>query len=213
VLDTATGRTLVLSADPLWVDENGGLAGRACRQPAVRRFDVFRGSFVDVALAAAAVRSAELPERAGRGGELEFRPLRAATAIPAEYGSRANRAAAPRQDAIDAAAARGELRLPAPGAAERRTLRVEWAGDVAVLSVDGVPVLDRFWDGSAWTIDIDALPEPADGCYLLQILPLHSAAPIALPDAAERRRAAAGGSLLALDALTLQRTVVWSEPR
>ena len=68
---------------------------------------------------------------------------------------------------------------------------VDWAGDVAVLEVDGRVVADRFWDGTPWTIGLDALDLTPGAELTIRIVPLHPEAAVRLPD--RGRGASAGG--------------------
>jgi beta-galactosidase len=90
-------------------------------------------------------------------------------------------------------------------------LEVDWAGDVAVLEVDGRVVLDRFWDGTPWLIGLDALGVPGGSRLTLRIVPLHPDAAVHLPAAAESRRRSVDGPLLALDAVRLTSSPAWRE--
>jgi len=129
---------------------------------------------------------------------------------PASYGKRAGRAAAPDADAIARHGSTWSLRLPdaAPG---RRVLHVDWAGDVAVLEVDGRVVADRFWDGTPWTVGLDPLGLTPDAELTVRIVPLHPGANVRLPDEAEARRRAVDSSLVALDGVRLVSSPLWHE--
>jgi hypothetical protein len=92
---------------------------------------------------------------------------------------------------------------------------LDWAGDVAVLEVDGRVVLDRFWDGTPWLIGLDALGASAEGgsVLTLRIVPLHPDAAVRLPVGAERRRRSVGGPLVALDGVRLTSSPAWRETK
>ena len=205
VLETPRDRELVLSSDPVWVDAAGWLAGRSLGAPAVRRYSCQSGRFEDVA-AAAVLR--ESPRR-----DVAAVAVRAAAAVPASFGSLAGRAAAPGRGSVAELSAVYRLELPTtdPGVGSAPTeLEIAWAGDVARLLVDGKVVADRFWDGSAWVIDIDDAGIRPGADISLQVLPLAKGAKVGLPSAAQRRRDAAVGDLLAVDGVQL---VCWSEWR
>lgn len=215
VLETARGRELLCSAAPLWVDAAGNVASRGDGIPAVSRFVPALGHFVAVNLESVGVDGESVPPLAaeGRRGIVVHTQLAVAQPVPQSYGSRDRRAAAPGQPEIDALAARWEFEVATRSRAAKRTLHIDWVGDVAVLCVDGVPVLDRFWDGSTWHIDLEAIPEPSNGRYLLQILPLHHSAAVSLPRNAEARRGKTTESQIALESLSLSTTSVWTEVR
>jgi len=201
VLDAPDGRRLVRSAAPVYVDADGRLAVRSPERPDVREFDVAAGGFVSVTVDAPepGVDLALAPDPTGVGAP-----------TPASYGERAGRAAAPDADAIARHGSTWSLRLPdaAPG---RRVLHVDWAGDVAVLEVDGRVVADRFWDGTPWTVGLDALGLTPDAELTVRIVPLHPGANVRLPDEAEARRRAVDSSLVALDGVRLVSSPLWHE--
>ncbi len=130
-LDGPLGRDLVLSADPLWINAEGALAGRSRGVPSVRRYSTGSGRFEHVELRA----TQPVPDSQHPTAER----CRAAKPVPASFGSLAGRAAAPSEDEISDLAGVYRLRLdPAVLAAGGVTeLEVSWAGDVARLSVDG----------------------------------------------------------------------------
>jgi hypothetical protein len=95
--------------------------------------------------------------------------------------------------------------------AVRRVLTVGWAGDVATLEVDGQVVADRFWDGTPWHVDLDAIDATPWRTVTLRLLPLHPDAPVRLDEGAAARRAATSGPLCALDGITVEQSVRWRE--
>ena len=101
------------------------------------------------------------------------------------------------------------LELPAWASESARLtyLRVEWAGDVGELRVDGRTVADRFWDGSTWWVNL-ADSGLLDGELTLHLLPLSPSSTVALPPQAQARRGA--DDLLALDGVTLVRHAEWA---
>ncbi|WP_457947463.1 beta-galactosidase [Pseudarthrobacter sp. alpha12b] len=205
VLETRRGRELVLSAEPVWVDAGGLLAGRSTAAPVVRSYSTVAGCFEDVPVQADLMELGRQPVPVER--------IRPAMPVPASFGSRSGRAAAPDDETIARLAAAYRLELPTAGPAAGGIAEVEiaWAGDVARLLVDGRVVADRFWDGSPWVIDIgDAGIRPGSD-VVLQILPLAKAAKVGVPAAAQQRRDAADGDLIAVDRVYLVRWTDWRE--
>jgi hypothetical protein len=72
-------------------------------------------------------------------------------------------------------------------------------------------MLDRFWDGTTWTIGLDGLSVAPGAELTLRIVPLHPDAAVHLPAEAEQRRRAVGGSLVALDEVRLVSAPLWRE--
>jgi len=208
VLDTGRGRELVLSADPVWVDAEGQLAGRSPETPCVRRYSAGDCRFEDVAA------QAEVHGAVRQSVPVEL--VRAAQPVPASFGALAGRAAAPDDATIGGLSAVYRLELPPPGrtsAGGMTELEIAWAGDVARLLVDGRVVADRFWDGSPWLLETgDAGIQPGSD-VVLQVLPLPKAAKVGVPAAAQRRRDASAGDLLALDSVQVVRWTDWREAR
>jgi hypothetical protein len=134
----------------------------------------------------------------------EIRP--AGEPLP-RYGGTPARTAVPDAATIDRLASAHRLtQLGRTEPGVRRLLELDWAGDVATLEVDGVTVADRFWDGTTWRIDLDAVGASDERDVVLRILPLHPDAPVHLAAAAAGRRSAAPGPLHALDAARLTRS-------
>lgn len=204
VLDGPGGRQLVLSADPVWTDSNGALAGRSAAGADVSRFSTADRAF-------AAVRTAGLPAAAAEPGTAAVERLSEAAAVPASYGAMAGRASAPAQPDMDALAASYRLAVPSPAPGTQLELEIAWAGDVAQLSVDGTVVADQFWDGTPWIADVEDLGIAATSEVILRILPLHPEAAVGLPAEAQRRRLSVAGDLAALDSLTLRQWNSWTE--
>jgi len=201
VLDHAAGRELVLSDHPVWIDGDH-LVVRADRPPEAQRWD---GGWYPLDLVATGTAA---PARGVR-----WTMVRPGRPVPAAYGQRDGRASAPDQAAIEQAAA--VFRLGDVGrltAGSRRVLRVDWAGDVAQLLVDGRVVADRFWDGTGWLVDLDAIPGAEADRLTVRILPLSPAADVWLPAPALDRRRSVAGDLLALDAVTLEGQTWWRAP-
>ncbi|HZW40880.1 MAG TPA: beta-galactosidase [Agromyces sp.] len=201
VLGAPAARRLVLSAAPLHLDDQGRLTVRSPEAPTVLEFDVSAGGFAPVALAGSA---------AGAEHVLAPVPSSTGTPPPASYGHRANRASAPDAAAITRHGSAWSIPLP-ESAGGRRVLSIEWAGDVAVLEVDGRVVLDRFWDGTPWLVGVDALGLAPDAELTLRIVPLHPEADVRLPAEAESRRRRSETPLIALDAVRLTTTTLWVE--
>ncbi|RSM59812.1 hypothetical protein DMB66_26550 [Actinoplanes sp. ATCC 53533] len=220
---------LVLSATDAgiaWVDETGGEAGRRLMlsgadlgwgadgrvvarttgpAPDVLVYDPARRAFRPLPLHG---------EARDLAAEVPTTPQRpAGSAVPAGYGRRESRQSAPSAAVFDSLAAVYRLRLPAwAGRPELDALlRIEWAGDVAQVRVDGRPVTDRFWDGSTWLVSLrDAGCTPASE-VTLHILPLPADSPVHLPADAAERAAASPGQLLAVDHVRVEARHTWRE--
>ena len=80
-----------------------------------------------------------------------------------------------------------------------------------MLEVDGRVVADRFWDGTPWTVGLDALGLAPDAESTIRIVPLHPEAAVRLPDEAEARRRAVDTPLVALDGVRLVSSPLWRE--
>jgi hypothetical protein len=209
VLDTRRGRELVISADPVWIDDEGRLAGRSRKQQHVRCYRPASHSF-----AALPVRTPGAADGNGQSRErnLEARLVRPAAPVPASFGSLANRAAAPQPQTIDELAQTYSLDFPAEAFSTGHVeLEIQWAGDVAQLLVDGKPVADRFWDGSPWLLEVSDIGIGPGSEVILQILPLSPAAKIGLPADPQLRREATAGDLVALDSVRLIPWTGWQE--
>jgi hypothetical protein len=212
VLDTPRGRRLLRSPAPVHFDADGRLVVRSPGRPMVLEFHADAVGFVPIDLD---VDGSDAAPDAAPGVDVALEPEAGPTGTtpPASYGQR-ERAAAPDAAAVARHASTWTITLPevAPG---RRVLEVDWAGDVAVLEVDGLVVLDRFWDGTPWLIGLDALGASAEGgsVLTLRIVPLHPDAAVRLPVGAERRRRSVGGPLVALDGVRLTSSPAWRETK
>ncbi|NYD67032.1 beta-galactosidase [Agromyces atrinae] len=208
-------RVLVLSDEPVWLERpsrgtaltpNDGvlLAVRSATRPDVRRYDTEAAAFTPVSFESA-------PSSDSHGtASVIVTPLRGAAEVPATYGEFNGRASSPSSAAIAELAAVWSVEsLGASATDTRRTLTIEWAGDVAVLEVDGAAVADRFWDGTPWIVDADSLGISESSTTSIRIVPLHPAAAISLADGAEARRAESAGPLVSLDGVRMTRTAVW----
>lgn len=204
VLDTSHGRELFLSTGPLWLDGESRLGGRAQGEPGVSRYIPGTRSFEPVQTRQAAT---PLGTRC-----IEAHPARLARIVPASYGEAGNRASAPGPEVMNELAQTYALELPADAfATAHAELGIQWAGDVARILVDGLPVADRFWDGSPWFLNISDSGIRPGAEVALQILPLAPQAKVGLPAEAQQRREAAPGDLLALDGVTLTCWTDWQE--
>ncbi|MFS0704292.1 beta-galactosidase [Cellulomonas sp. 179-A 9B4 NHS] len=207
VVDGPRGRELLLADAPLWTDGADVLV-RSGDAPVVLRWDGTRWAAVDVSPEASTTTDGGVASRAVRTS-----CVRPAGDVPASYGEVDGRASAPTPEQVAALSAEHRLAdvgAPAPGTV--RHLRVDWAGDVAQLLVDGHVVADRFGDGTPWHVDLDVLPGAVADRVGVRVLPLHRDARVWLPAAAADRRRSALGPLGALDAVSLTRSTTWRAP-
>ncbi|AEV86311.1 beta-galactosidase [Actinoplanes sp. SE50] len=190
----AGGRRLLLSDDELQWDATGKIVVKTAAIAAVRRYDPAVRAF-----ALLPVEPAPRPVSVA----VATTEVRAATTVPASYGKHDGRASAPGRAAFDEHAAVHELHLPdwAADPEQDALLRIDWAGDAGELRLDGVPVTDRFWDGSAWQVNLVDAGYRAGARLTLHLLPLATVSSVALPSAARDRLVAAGSQLLAVDAI------------
>jgi hypothetical protein len=137
------------------------------------------------------------------------RALRAAGAVPADYGFGDLRHRAPRHDVSDELSA--VFALDTPEWSGDAVLDIDWAGDVAQLRVDGVTVDDRFWDGERWSISLPDVGATAASTLTLHVLPLSAESAVWLPSRATARRAAdtSAGALMAVDAAHIRTRTPW----
>lgn len=204
VLEQGGRRRLVLAADPVFETADGRLAVRATSAPEVHEYVPGDGRFVRVAV---------VPDTAGQTGGTTR--IDAGEAVdgerpPASYGERHSRASAPSRAEVARHATSWTFTLPEGGGA-RRYLEIDFAGDVARLEADGVVVADRFWDGTTWTVGLDALALAPDARLTLRVVPLHPAASVHLPEVAAARRARSGEPLVSLESLRLVEAPLWLE--
>ncbi|GAB6903397.1 beta-galactosidase [Kineosporia succinea] len=195
------GRVL-LCDHPLWMD-GGVVTVEADREPDLRVLEAGTWKVLEAQPGAAA----------GRAAPVSVVREREAGDVPRGYGSFDGRASRPDagQFAGNALVHRlGDVGVPVAGT--RRLLEIEWAGDVAHLCVDGSFVADRFWDGTPWMIDLDAIPGAESGRVSVEILPLHPEAEVWLDREAFARRRAVPGPLGRVDAATLSRVTRWRSP-
>lgn len=207
VVDGPRGRAVLLAEVPLWTD-GGDVVVRSADVPVVRRWD---------GRAWAAVGVSPDARVAGEDGTFSWGVrttcVRTAGEVPASYGEVDGRASAPSHEQVAALAAEHRLAdvgAPLPGTV--RHLRVDWAGDVAQLLVDGEVVADRFGDGTPWHVDLDVLPGAEGDRVGVRVLPLHPDARVWLPAEAADRRRSVNGPLGALDAVSVTRSTTWRAP-
>lgn len=200
VVNTPAGRQVLLCADPLWVDGSEVVVS-ADRPPLLSRVTV--AGIEDLVTVPAAVPGPATP--------LGFRSVRRGPGPSVGYGSAQGRASAPDQETVRRLGDEyrlGDVGRPEPGT--RRLLEIAWAGDVAHLCVDGEVVADRFWDGSCWVIDLDAIAGAEGERLGLRLLGLHPQAEIWLDAAALDRSRATEGPSAGIDGLTVSRRVRWT---
>lgn len=152
----------------------------------------------------------------GAGGGILTRTVgvaeaQAAVPGPSDYGFAGRRHSAPTTDVFDAHAAVFALTLPAGALDGDAVLDIDWAGDVAQLRGDGIPLDDRFWDGTRWAVALRDVGVGAGSTLTLHVLPLASDSTIALPAAAAARVTAATAPLVAVDAVTVRVRGAWAE--
>ncbi|SBS72266.1 hypothetical protein [uncultured Microbacterium sp.] len=75
----------------------------------------------------------------------------------------------------------------------------------------GIPVDDRFWDGTRWSVSLADAGIGAPSALTLHVLPLSPDSTIALPAAAAARLSAATAPIVALDAVTVRLRGAWTE--
>jgi alpha-L-arabinofuranosidase len=201
------GRRLLLSDDDLAWGADGRVLARTTRTaPDVRVYDPATRAFRPLPLhGGSRAAAAEVPVTLRR-------PAR--DAVPTSYGERDNRQSAPSAAVFDELAAVYELRLPAWAGdpAEDALLRLDWAGDVAQLRVDGRTVTDRFWDGSRWLVSLRDAGCTPTSVVTLHVLPLSADSTVRLPADAAARAAASPGQLVAVDAAHVEAQRTWREP-
>ena len=137
--------------------------------------------------------------------------VRSAGDVPITYGKYDGRPSAPAN--IDDLAAVYRLTLPDWAAELDTVLRIDWAGDAGRLEIDGRAVTDRFWDGSAWLVNLRDVGYRAGATVTLHLLPLATASPVALPHDARDRLIAAEGQLLAVDGIRVLGLATYREVR
>ncbi|GLW31618.1 galactose-1-phosphate uridylyltransferase [Actinoplanes regularis] len=199
------GRRLLLSDDELQWDATGRLTLKTASIASVRVYDPAARAFADLPIT---------PDRAPLRVDVTATELRAATAVPAEYGKHDGRVSAPVRAAFDEHAAVFHLELPewAADPEHDALLEIDWAGDAGELRVDGVTVTDRFWDGSRWQVNLTDAGHRRGARVTLHLLPLATVSRVSLPPEARDRLVAAGSQLLAIDAIRVTGRSLTTEP-
>ena len=209
VLDAATARTayrgeawgaerLVLCGDGVVFDRDevrlhgSGAATSFAVLPAPGRAPVVDGVTAEAVTDGAFTRYAVPKAPAGEGSAVEVTLVRAAGTAPEAVTGVQGRASAPADKHFDTVAA--EYRVEVPDALPPGTLlRLHWGGDVGRAYVGDTLVADQFCSGLVWDIGLDRLPADtlrAEGLRL-RVLPLHSGAPVHLPEQARGDRGTA----------------------
>lgn len=199
-------RRLLLSADDLSWGPDGRVAARTTApRPSVRVYDPVAGGFAALPMSPAGT----APGATADAGTELVRP--AGGAVPVAYGKHDGRQSAPSRAVFDELAAVHRITLPPWAGDHDGHLRIGWAGDVAELRVDGRPVTDRFWDGSAWTVSLRDAGWRPGATLTLHVLPLAAGSTVGLPPDARDRLLAADGQLAAVDAVVVLGRAVWRE--
>ncbi len=194
-------RRVLLSDDELRWGADGRVEVLATGTPSVLAYDPVTRGFEALTL---------VGDEAGAPAVAEAELVRAAGgAVPVAYGKYDGRQSAPAPEAFDELAAVYRLTVPpVPGDA---FLRLDWAGDVGQLRVDDRPVTDRFWDGSAWTVNLRDIGWQPGADLTLHLLPLAGGSTVSLPHDAHERLLAADGQLLELGPVQVLGRATWRE--
>jgi beta-galactosidase len=190
-------RRLLLSDDELQWDASGKVRVKAAKTAGVRVYDPVVRAFTPFGAVPPAAPAAEpVPAE-------QLRP--AGAAVPVSYGKHDGRPSAPAPETFDELAAVYRLALPSWAAdpAFDALLRIDWAGDVGELRIDGRTATDRFWDGSHWIVNVTDTGYHEGAEITLHLLPLASGTPVHLPADARDRLATVDDQLLAIDAVTV----------
>jgi galactose-1-phosphate uridylyltransferase (family 1) len=199
------GRRLLLSDDELQWDASGRVTVKTVSTAGVRVYDPATRAFADL----------EIEGPAGVSAEAVVELVRpAAPAVPVTYGKHEGRPSAPTPDVLDELAAVHRVVLPdwAADTGRDALLRIRWAGDVGELRIDGRPVTDRFWDGSAWIVSLADAGYSAGAEVTLHLLPLAAGTPVHVPADARNRLDAVEDQLLAIDAVEVIGRGIATEP-
>ncbi|MBB2944209.1 hypothetical protein FB565_003938 [Actinoplanes lutulentus] len=194
-------RRLLLSADELQWDASGKVRVKAAETPWVRVYDPATHAFRDRDMLPSVTVSG--PVSPVVTAEL-VRP--AATAVPNSYGKHDGRPSAPAPDVFDELAAVYRLTLPAWAAepSADALLRIDWAGDIGELRIDGRTVTDRFWDGSRWLVNLTDVGYHPSAEVTLHLLPLAAGSPVHVPADSRTRLTTVDNQLLEIDAVDVQ---------
>ncbi|MBU2668400.1 galactose-1-phosphate uridylyltransferase [Actinoplanes bogorensis] len=211
-------RRLLLSDDELRWGGDGRVSVHSTGVPDVRVYEPVTGEFVALRLdgreVGGDVGGLEVGGTGGSGFEAAADVVavrEAVGTVPVAYGKFDGRQSAPSPETFDELAAVYRLTVPERGGVDL-VLRIDWAGDVGQLRVDGRAVTDRFWDGSAWTVNLRDAGWLPGAELTLHLLPLAAGSTVSLPTGARDRLLAADGQqLLALDAVRVLGRVTWHE--
>lgn len=194
-------RRLLVSDDELTWDAAGRLSVRTSRpRPEVREY--VGGAWRDL--------SWRHVSGSARETSVSVRVARHPSTPTGDYGSRADRQAAPSDAEFDAHAAVHLIEVPA-SIEDDAVLIVRWAGDVAQVRVDGRTATDRFWDGSDLVVNLHDAGVRAGSVVELHVLPLRRDTGVHLPADAAGRLAAASEVLCEVDSVELSQRALWGE--
>lgn len=201
-LDGKASRVLLSRDEVRWTTD-GDVTVLSENVPSLEEFDSATRRFEPVSMGPTAG-----ARRAVRVSSKETR--RPTAPVPASFGSLGRRSSAPRRHEVDALASIHRIELPAWATDPLSELRIDWAGDVALLRVDGRMVADRFWDGSPWYISPTDIGFRADSLVELLIVPLHPRSDVSLPSPAEARRVRSATPLARIDRLEMTHRREWT---
>ena len=197
-------RQLVLADGAVWANDDGSIAGRHFGDPvSVRRYDPAGSAFVEVHV------DVENPALAQA---LETEVVRPAGIVPEQgYGRFGQIWSAPSLAQRDALAERIRVVLPPEVASMDAELEVEWEGDVLQLVVDGTVVLDQFWTGQDFNVNLRDIGVTAASEMLLELMPLHPDAEVCVSSAAQAVRDRSTAPVGAVREVRLVESARWHE--